>query len=73
MNDRIARAQTRLRLASRLYQLGAREPSGGLAKMAMQLCDGARFMAQDEGRLDLAWWANGCAGVAFDAWMGGAS
>jgi hypothetical protein len=73
MTERIARAQECLRLAARLYQLGQREPSDGLAKMAMQLCDGARLMAEGEGRLDLARWADGWGGVAFDAWMGGGS
>jgi len=58
--DRIPRAQERLRIAARLYQLGAQEPSDGLAKTAMPLCDGAR-------------WADGCGEVAYDAWMGGAS
>jgi len=75
VSDRLERAQTRLRIAARLYQLGRAEGSGILHRLATSLCDGARIMAEREGRTDLARWASGCADLCpHDRWgFGGAS
>ncbi len=75
MSDRITRAQTRLRIAADLYQLGQREDGGSPYRLATSLCDRARRMAEREKHKDLARWASDCADLCFDArWsFGGAS